>query len=174
MSLLLFRSDSEERSDSNKTLLDKWLHRADNYDLPLERIPVKLRAGESGASYGWPKYMMGNTTLTKLHNQQVTTTSQCIQLAGCMTQKQFEKMFGERPSWGYLTRLMESQGNIQDYLSRKSVWDADQCIINTRILKELLPHVNRSDVVSIGGHSVRQLDVIKTAIAENEARLKRC
>jgi hypothetical protein len=158
---------------STSAYINEWLRSATN-ELPLERIPVKLRAGESGASYGWPKYMMGNTTLTKLHNQQVTTTSQCIQLAGCMTQKQFEKMFGERPSWGYLTRLMESQGNIQDYLSRKSVWDADQCIINTRILKELLPHVNRSDVVSIGGHSVRQLDVIKTAIAENEARLKRC
>ena len=158
---------------STSAYIDEWLRSAKN-QLPHEKIPVKLRAGESGASHGWPKHMMGDTTLTKLHNQQVTTTSQCIQLAGCMTQKQFEKVFGERPNWGYLTRLMESQGNIQDYLSRKRVWDADQCIINTRILKELLPHVNRSDVVSIGGHTVRQLDVIRTAIAENEARLKRC
>ena len=161
---------------STSAYIDEWLYRA-KYGLPIEKIPVKLRAGESGASHGWPKHMMGDATLTKLHNQQVTTTSQCIQLAGCMTQTQFEEVFGERPNWGiwgYLTRLMESQGNIQEYLSRKRVWDADQCIINTRILKELLPHVNRSDVVSIGGHSVRQLDVIRTAIAENEARLKRC
>ena len=158
---------------STSAYIDEWLRSAEK-ELPLEKIPVKLRAGESGASHGWPKHMMGDATLTKLHNQQVTTTSQCIQLAGCMTQKQFEKVFGERPDWGYLTRLMESQGNIQDYLSRKRVWDADQCTINTKILKELLPHVNLSDVVSIGGHSVRQLDVIRTAIAENEARLKRC
>ena len=163
-------------ASTSQTLLDKWLHHADNYDLPFENIPVKLRAGESGASYGWPQLMMGDSTLTMLHGQQITKTSQCIQLAGCMTEEQFRQVCGGgRPSWGYLKRCVESNSkNMQDYLSRKRFWEADQCIINTRILTNLKRQLNGSEVVCIGGHNLRQLDVVNAAIADNEARLKRC
>ena len=178
----------------SQTLKDKWIIHADTHDLPLESIPTGLRTGQSGASFGWPDMMVGDETLEKLHGQQITRTSQCIQLANCMTEDQFQEMMGgSRPSWAYLVRCMENEKNIEDYRSRHSPqpvagkpaaavgmcassttgWDADQCIINNRILTEwLLPRLSPADVIRVKGREESQLKVVKAAIAENDARLR--
>ena len=161
---------------TSQTLKDKWIIHADTHDLPLESIPTGLRTGQSGASFGWPNMMVGDETLEKLHGQQITRTSQCIQLANCMTEDQFQEVCGGgRPSWAYLVRCMrkENQQNIREYRSRQRCWEADQCIINNRILTEwLLPQVRPWDVIFVNGREVRQLTVVTAAIAENDARLR--
>ena len=160
----------------SQTLKDKWIIHADTHDLPLESIPTGLRTGQSGASFGWPDKMVGDETLEKLHGKRITRTSMCIQLANCMTEDQFQEMMGgSRPSWAYLVRCVrkENQENIRDYRSRHSCWDADQCIINNRILTEwLLPQLSPADVIHVNGREVSQLTVVKAAIAENDARLR--
>ena len=161
----------------SQTLKDKWIIHADTHDLPLESIPTGLLTGQSGASFGWPDKMVGDTTLEKLQGQQITRASQCIQFANCMTEDQFQEVCGGgRPSWAYLVRCMrkENQENIRDYRSRHSCWDADQCIINNRILTEwLLPQLSPADVILVNGREVSQLTVVKAAIAENKARLRK-
>ena len=161
---------------TSQTLKDKWIIHADTHGLPLESIPTRLRTGQSGASFGWPDKMVGDTTLEKLQGQQITRASQCIQFANCMTEDQFQEVCGGgRPSWAYLVRCVrkENQENIRDYRSRHSCWDADQCIINNRILTEwLLPQVRPWDVIYVNGREVRQLTVVTAAIAENDARLR--
>jgi hypothetical protein len=156
------------------SLQDSWIDDADTHDLPRESIPKSLRTGQSGASFGWPNKMMGDTTFEKLHGQEITRTSQCIQLANCMTEAQFQEVCGGRPSWAYLVRCMrkENQTQIKDYNSRLRCWEADQCIINNRILEALLPQVHPADVIFVNGRKVRQLGVVNAAIAVNEARLK--
>ena len=161
----------------SQTLKDKWIIHADTHDLPLESIPTGLRTGQSGASFGWPDKMVGDETLEKLHGQQITRTSQCIQLANCMTEDQFQEVCGGgRPSWAYLVRCMrkENQQNIREYRSRQRCWEADQCIINNRILTEwLLPRLSPADVIRVKGREESQLKVVKAAIAENDARLRK-
>ena len=163
-------------TSTTQTLKDKWIIHADTHGLPLESIPTELRTGQSGASFGWPNMMVGDETLGKLHGKQITRTSQCIQLANCMTEVQFQEVCGGgRPSWAYLVRCMENQKNIEDYRSRYSCWEAEPCIINNRILTEwLLPQVRPWDVIFVNGRKVRQLDVVNAAIAENNARLREC
>jgi hypothetical protein len=162
-------------TSTTQTLKDKWIIHADTHGLPLESIPTGLRTGQSGASFGWPNMMVGDETLEKLHGKRITRTSMCIQLANCMTEDQFQEMMGgSRPSWAYLVRCMENQKNIEDYRSRHSCWDADQCIINNRILTEwLLPQLSPADVIHVNGREVSQLTVVKAAIAENDARLRK-
>ena len=83
----------------------KWLIHADTHALPHEDLPLPLPAGKTGADYGWPDKMMGAATFQMLADKRITKTSQLIQLAGCMTEDQFQAHFdGDRPCWAYLRR----------------------------------------------------------------------
>ena len=125
---------------------------------------------------------MGDHTLAMLHGQHITRTSQCIQLALCMTEDQFKAiMQGGRPSWAYLIRCVEmpvvpgSQQaiNVPEYQRRLRCWERDQCIVNNRILEEwLLPQVDPTFAILVAGVPTQQLHVVKAAIAENNARLR--
>ena len=66
-----------------------WAVFADNQRLPEENIPKALSAGESGGSFGWPKGMMGELSLERLHAQGITKASQLIQKAVDMDHASF-------------------------------------------------------------------------------------
>ena len=162
--------------------LRQWLLWADTHDLPQEEIPQKLRAGETGETYGWPPRMMGDATLAMLHGQHITRTSQCIQLALCMTKEQYEAfMQGARPSWEWahlcvqmpVVPRTQQAINVPEYQRRLRCWERDQCIANNRILEEwLLPQVDPTFAILVAGVPTQQLHVVKAAIAENNARLQ--
>ena len=141
---------------------------ADTHNLPQEALPRQLPPGTTGASFGWPDQMCGDETFAMLFDRGITKTSQCIQLALCMQEKQFQAfMGGGRPSWAYLRRVMTHQANIEQYETRKSAWEADHVIINNRILQEwLLPQVGPADVLPVFSQQV----VIHKEVAENNAR----
>ena len=161
-------------SKTTTTQLDRWLIHGDTHALPQEDIPHGIVSPHSGASYGWPAQMLGDETSKMLHGQQITKTSQCIQLAVCMTPEQFKALMGGgRPNGQYLIRTVESvPANNEEYQQRKRRWDADQCVINNRILEEwLLPSLGPGDTVHVGGRPRNQMQLVREAIAENKARL---
>jgi hypothetical protein len=127
------------------TQQDKWIRHADTHHLPVEVIPPALGPEQTGMDFNWPPDMVGKATLQMLHEKELRLTSQCIQLAGCMTNDQFQTLMqGGRPSFAYLLRTVfdvaSQLSSVRDYEDRKSRWGEEACVTNINILEQwLLP-----------------------------------
>ncbi len=159
------------------TQLDEWIKHADTHRLPDERIPSALTSGQTGMDFNWPRAMVGDTTVQMLNEKKLRLTSQCIQLAGCMTKDQFQAfMQGGRPSFAYLYRTVfdvaSQYSSVSEYENRKSRWDKDALVANISILENwLLPRVLPEQELTICGRQENQLQRVANTIAENKARL---
>ena len=168
-----YHTNTQSMAHAAETLKDEWVLHATTHDLPNERIPQIFRRGESGETLGFPRRMVGDSALAMLHARRITRLSQLIQLARRMNEKQFQAIFGGRPSWAYLTRIVEANPTkLQEYVTRKRFWTASECRANINILRqELLPLVRAGDVLLVDGREVNQRDWVNRAITENQAHL---
>ncbi len=73
------QTNSQEAAAGTTT--SAWAIFADTRNLPQEDIPKTISGGEGGGSFGWPKGMMGKEAVERLHQKNITKTSQLIQIA---------------------------------------------------------------------------------------------
>lgn len=83
-----------DSSEASGRTTNAWAVFADTFKLPVEELPLALKSGEGGGSYGWPSGMMGKEALQRLHSKRITTTSRLIQMALSMDHDKFREEFG--------------------------------------------------------------------------------
>jgi hypothetical protein len=156
-------------STQGQTLKDQWIMHGSTNFLPDEIIPESFAAGESGASFGWPKEMMGQSTMKMLHSKGIISTSQCIQLAMNMTEAQFEGLCeGGRPSFAYFKRCMERPEIRREFDERWEKWQPKQYRTNNKILENKKYKDSNEQLYQ---PSMVQKEMVRMTIAKNKEKI---
>ena len=140
------------------TLKDQGILHADTHFLPDETIPKSFATGSSS---GWPEAMMLRSTSNILHSRNVTSTSQCIQLAMNMTEAEFDDFcegVGDWPCWAMFRRYMERDEIRREFHERWAKWDIKQYRTNNGILGGLASNDMRRVTIAKNKKQIRDIE----------------